>query len=111
QKIGLQFQFGGDAQLNFSSLLAASTGAVFVGEALPIPVFQQSFLTGTMTPRKLAAISIFTLDIFNHSLPSIELTVRTVLGDDIATGRRDGRGGCRQCADQRLRSNSAIQLC
>jgi hypothetical protein len=80
----LSLQFNGAAAIKIPSITTGATGVGFVQEANPIPVRQYSLATGvTLSPRILASISVFNREIFQHSIPSIESLIRTVLSEDV----------------------------
>lgn len=88
---GLQFQFeGGYKSIGVAGITAVKTNASFVQEGKPIPVFKLDTSKGIeLTARKLAAISIFTRETFEHSIPNIELLVRTVLAESVGLALDD----------------------
>jgi Phage capsid family len=80
--ISLSFANNG-AVLQIPRIVADGGGASFVAEAAPIPVRQ--FLAGALTlqPHKFASISPFTGELFQHSIPNIEIIVRQVLTENV----------------------------
>jgi len=64
----------------------APAGSVFVGEGQPIPVRGATLAAASLSPRKAALISHFTAELFQHSQPTIESVVGTILGEDLAVG-------------------------
>jgi hypothetical protein len=80
----LSLQFSGAASIKVPSITTSATGVGFVTEANPIPVRQYSVASGvTLSPRVLATISVFNREIFEHSIPSIESLIRTILAEDV----------------------------
>jgi hypothetical protein len=65
----------------------AADEAVWVGEGAPVPVPDSVFATSTLGPaKKLATIRTLTDEILQHSVPSIELVLRTILSEGVARG-------------------------
>jgi hypothetical protein len=62
---------------------AGATYATFVGEGAPMPV--QDFTTSgiTLTPKKMGILSLFTREIFEHSIPVIEELVGLALRESV----------------------------
>src|SRR5262245_37472814 len=54
----------------------------FVGEGLAIPVRQGAFTSVTLTPKKLAVISVFTREMDEHSVPAIQGILREAMQID-----------------------------
>jgi hypothetical protein len=55
-----------------------------VQEGGTVPVQQLSFSSGvTLAPRKFLALAVFSREIFQHSVPSIEAIVRAVLSESV----------------------------
>jgi hypothetical protein len=81
---GLQFQFGTSSLITVPGMLADAANTSFAKQGDPIPV-RQLAVTGPaiLTPRKLATIAIFSREIFEHSIPSIESTVGAVLRESV----------------------------
>jgi hypothetical protein len=83
-KRGISLQFSNNAAIRVPSITSAASAASFVQEGNPIPVEQFSFSSGvTLAPRKFLALSVFTREIFEHSVPSIEAIVRNVLAEAV----------------------------
>jgi capsid protein len=82
--LGLQLQFSGNAAIMVPGFVASSSKVGFVQEGAAIPVVQFSASGATLEPRKFAAITTFTREIFQHSTPTIEGLVRTVLTESLA---------------------------
>ena len=82
---GLQFEFGTSALITVPTMLSAAANAAFVKQGDPIQVRQLAITNPTpqLTPRKLAAIAVFSREIFEHSIPSIESVVGTVLRESV----------------------------
>jgi hypothetical protein len=82
---GLNFTWeGGYGSIGIPAVTAVKTNAAFIQEAKPIPVFKTD--TSKMlqlSARKLAALTVFTREIFEHSVPNIELLVRTALTESV----------------------------
>ncbi|MBT1512565.1 phage major capsid protein [Bradyrhizobium sp. SRL28] len=55
----------------------------WIGEGKPIPVASLGLTATTLTPYKLAALSTFTEEMQNYSIPEIELIVRQALQHDL----------------------------
>lgn len=64
----------------------APAGSVFVGEGAPIPVRGATLAAASLVPRKAALISHYSAELFQHSTPTIESVVGTILGEDLAVG-------------------------
>ena len=56
----------------------------FVGEGQPIPVRQGQFTSQTLTPKKMAVITVWTREIDEHSIPAIEGLLRQAVQEDTA---------------------------
>ena len=65
------------------SMLSAAGLAAFVMEGAPIPVEQPVAGGVTLTPRALKTITVFTREIFEHSVPNVEKMVGAVLRESI----------------------------
>jgi hypothetical protein len=84
---GLTFQFGQTGVIISPTFTADATAASFVTENAPIPVRQYSASSGPiLKPKKFATISVFSREMFEHSIPTIESAVRAVVGEDLALG-------------------------
>jgi HK97 family phage major capsid protein/HK97 family phage prohead protease len=82
---GLQFSFGTNGIISIPTRSATPTIAgSFVGEGAPIPVRQGAFTAITMTPKKLAVITVFSREISEHSDPAIEGLLRNAITEDTA---------------------------
>ena len=78
--LGLQLEFpAGVATISVPAMVAAISGAGFVGEGVPIPVQQGVVTKATLTRDKLACIMAFTHEITRHSAVNIEALVRASL--------------------------------
>src|SRR4029079_10578899 len=79
-KRGLQLEFGRNRAITVPGIVADSSGTSFVGEAQAIPLRQFSFSGGPqLSPHKLATLSEFTHETFEHSQPTIEALVKYTL--------------------------------
>ncbi|SIO49791.1 phage prohead protease, HK97 family/phage major capsid protein, HK97 family,TIGR01554 [Bradyrhizobium erythrophlei] len=56
----------------------------FVGEGQPIPVRQGQFTSQTLTPKKMAVITVWTREIDEHSIPALEGLLRQAVQEDTA---------------------------
>ena len=82
---GRRFEFGASRSIIVPSRKAgADVGGGFVGEGQPIPVKADAFVTQTLTPKKLAVISVFTAEVLKASTPNVEEIVRTDIVEDTA---------------------------
>lgn len=82
---GPRFTFGQNGIISIPSRSATPTIAgSFVAEGAPIPVRQGAFGSTTITPRKMAVISVFSREIAEHSTPSIEAIIREAILEDTA---------------------------
>lgn len=80
---GLSLSFGRSGIIQIPTRLATPTIAgSFVGQGSPIPVRQGAFSAQTLTPKKLAVISVFTREIGEHSTPAIEGLIRNAIQED-----------------------------
>lgn len=61
-----------------------SLAGSFVGEGMAIPVRQGAFTSQTFVPKKMAVISVFTREMSEHSVPSIEGVIREAIQVDTA---------------------------
>jgi hypothetical protein len=83
-KRAISLQFANNNAIKVPSITAASSGAAFVQEGNPAPAQQFSLSSGvTLSPRKFITLAVFTRDIFEHSIPTIESLVRSVLAEDV----------------------------
>jgi hypothetical protein len=81
---GLQLNFGRAAAMAVPGMTALSSNAGFVAQGSPIPVRQLDTSGGILlTLKKLASISVFTREIFEHSIPSAEDLVADVVSRSI----------------------------
>jgi hypothetical protein len=82
----LQLEFGpGRGPLSVHGVAASAANVSFVQEGKPIPVLQVSTTGGALLfPKKLAAIAVFTRELFQYSTPNIEALVRAVLSEAIS---------------------------
>nr|MBA3572684.1 phage major capsid protein [Pyrinomonadaceae bacterium] len=80
---GLRLNFGRSGIIAIPNRTATPTIAgSFVAEGSPIPVRQGAFGSVTFTPKKMAVISTFTREIFEHSTPAIEGLIRNAIQED-----------------------------
>jgi len=83
---GGRFTFGRNGIVSLPSRAATPTiHGSFVAEGAAIPVRQGSFLSITLTPKKMGVISTFTRQIAEHSTPAIEQQIRQMMADDTAS--------------------------
>ncbi len=61
-----------------------SIGGSFVGEGAPIPVRRLGLTSITLTPKKMAVISVFSREIGRYSTPAIETLIRQEIEADTA---------------------------
>lgn len=80
--ISLSFDNNG-ALLKVPNILASGTGAGFVAEGAPIPVRQLLVGALSLEPHKFASISPFTGELFQFSIPNIEIIVRQELTENV----------------------------
>jgi hypothetical protein len=81
---GLHFPWErGTSALSIPTINVSTPYVHWVAEGMPRPVLE--FLTGKVTlgPKKLAAISVFSHEMLDHSTPIVEKLVRTVLAEHI----------------------------
>jgi hypothetical protein len=83
-KRGLSLSFDGSGSILVPTITAATSSAAFVPEGFPIPVEQLATSGPTLSPKKLATIATFTRELFQHSVPNIEMLVRAVLSESVA---------------------------
>jgi hypothetical protein len=82
---GMRFTFDGSGNIIVPNIVAAASNADFVAEGAPIPVIQLDTSGHTIIqPKKFAVITTFTKEALSHSVPNVEVLVRTVLGESIA---------------------------
>jgi HK97 family phage prohead protease/HK97 family phage major capsid protein len=80
---GLALDFGGAGKIVIPMRSRTPTIAgSFVGEGLPIPVRQGAFTSQTLTPKKVAVISVWTREMDLYSTPAIEGVIREAIQDD-----------------------------
>lgn len=80
---GLRLNFGRSGVISIPTRAATPTVAgSFVLEGSPIPVRQAAFASQTITPKKMAVISVFTREISEYSTPAIEALVRDAIQED-----------------------------
>jgi len=83
--MGERYNFGRAGKISIPARATTPTIAgSFVLEGSPIPVRQAAFSAVTLTPKKMAVISIMTREITEHSTPQIEQIVRRAIVEDTA---------------------------
>ena len=83
--MGERYTFGRAGKITIPSRATTPTIAgSFVLEGSPIPVRQAAFTSQTLTPKKMAVISVMTREITEHSTPQIEQLVRRIIVEDTA---------------------------
>jgi hypothetical protein len=83
-KRGISLQFSNNAAIRVPSVTSAAASVGFVQEGNPAPAVMLAFASGvTLAPRKFLAVSVFSREIFEHSVPSIEAIVRAVLAESV----------------------------
>jgi hypothetical protein len=81
----LQFQFDHVGPIIVHGVVHSASNAAFVAEGAPIPVLKLSSAPQLLlAPKKLAAITAFTRELFEHSTPNIEAITRQVLTESLA---------------------------
>jgi hypothetical protein len=81
---GISLEFANNAAIKVPSVTSSAAVAAFVQEGNPVPVQQLAFASGvTLAPRKFMALTVFSREIFAHSIPSIEAIVRAVLSEAV----------------------------
>jgi len=80
---GIKLSFAGNAVIRVPKIIADDDGAGFIAEGSAIPVRQLTAGSTTLEPRKFATISVFTGELFQHSIPNIEIIVRQVLTESV----------------------------
>jgi HK97 family phage major capsid protein len=74
---GLTLNFGQAGRIIIPTRSRTPTIAgSFVGEGMAIPVRQGAFTSQTLTPKKVAVISVWTREMNDHSIPAIEGLIR-----------------------------------
>jgi HK97 family phage prohead protease/HK97 family phage major capsid protein len=61
-----------------------SIGGSFVGEGAPIPVRRLGLTSVTLSPKKMAVISVFSREIARYGTPAIEALIRNAILNDTA---------------------------
>jgi Phage capsid family len=79
----LQFEIGNRAAVNIAGFTAAAGGAGFTQEAAAIAVHQYEISNAVLTPKKFAAISVFSHEVLQRSRPDIEQVVRSAMQNDL----------------------------
>jgi HK97 family phage major capsid protein/HK97 family phage prohead protease len=80
---GLSLMFGQAAKIVIPTRSRTpSIAGSFVGEGNAIPVRQGAFTSQTLTPKKVAVISVFTREMSEHSIPAIEGIIREAIQQD-----------------------------
>ncbi|TMQ24148.1 MAG: phage major capsid protein [Deltaproteobacteria bacterium] len=75
--MGLSLGFGRNAKIIIPTRSRTPTIAgSFVGEGLPIPVRQGAFTSLSLTPMKMAVITVWSRELDEHSLPAIQGLLR-----------------------------------
>ena len=83
--MGLTLAFGPYGKIIIPTRATTPTIAgSFVGEGLPIPVRQGLFTSQTLTPKKMAVITVWTRELSEHSVPAIEGLLRSAVQEDTA---------------------------
>jgi Phage capsid family len=81
--LGLSLSFGRNGRISIPTRSATPTIAgSFVGEGLPIPVRQGAFTSVSLTPKKMAVITMWTREMDEHSVPAIEGLLREAIQID-----------------------------
>jgi hypothetical protein len=80
---GQQYRYDGNGALSVSGLSVNVANAAFVLEGGAIPVRQDTFTSKLLAPRKIATICVYNRELFKHSLPNIELAMRSVMSENI----------------------------
>jgi hypothetical protein len=106
---GMLFKFDQGGGFLVPSLVSASSGASFVAEGAAIPVRQFAFSNLLLVRKSLKAVSVFNREVFLHSMPSIELTVRTVSQKTLDCTRHSSLR--HQCWQHDAASGAEIQHC
>jgi HK97 family phage prohead protease/HK97 family phage major capsid protein len=82
---GLTLNFGNAGRIIIPTRSRTPTIAgSFVGEGMAIPVRQGAFTSQTLTPKKVAVISVWTREMNDHSIPAIEGLLREAIQIDTA---------------------------
>jgi HK97 family phage prohead protease/HK97 family phage major capsid protein len=82
---GLTLNFGNAGRIIIPTRQRTPTIAgSFVGEGMAIPVRQGAFASQTLTPKKVAVISVWTREMNDHSIPAIEGLLREAVQIDTA---------------------------
>jgi hypothetical protein len=80
---GLTLNFGAAGRIIIPTRSRTPTIAgSFVGEGMAIPVRQGAFTSQTLTPKKVAVISVWTREMNDHSIPAIEGLLREAVQVD-----------------------------
>jgi Phage capsid family len=82
---GLQFNSAGVGKIKVPSFTSDPNSVFFLGEGKGIPVVQLDLSGGVyLDPRKAMVICVFSRQVFEYSIPSIETVVRAVLSESVA---------------------------
>ncbi|HMF88681.1 MAG TPA: HK97 family phage prohead protease, partial [Gemmatimonadaceae bacterium] len=80
---GMRLNFGRGGIISIPTRASTPTIAgSFVLEGSPIPVRQGAFSAQTLSPKKMAVISVWTREIGQHSTPAIEGLIRNAIQED-----------------------------
>jgi HK97 family phage prohead protease/HK97 family phage major capsid protein len=80
---GIALNFGNAGRIIIPTRSRTPTIAgSFVGEGMAIPVRQGAFTSQTLTPKKVAVISVWTKEMNDHSIPAIEGLIRDAVQMD-----------------------------
>jgi HK97 family phage prohead protease/HK97 family phage major capsid protein len=80
---GLTLNFGAAGRIIIPTRSRTPTIAgSFVGEGMAIPVRQGAFTSQTLTPKKVAVISVWSREMNDHSIPAIEGLIREAVQED-----------------------------
>jgi HK97 family phage prohead protease/HK97 family phage major capsid protein len=80
---GLALNFGNAGRIIIPTRSRTPTIAgSFVGEGMAIPVRQGAFASQTLTPKKVAVISVWSREMNDHSIPAIEGLIREAVQVD-----------------------------
>jgi HK97 family phage prohead protease/HK97 family phage major capsid protein len=80
---GLTLNFGAAGRIIIPTRSRTPTIAgSFVGEGMAIPVRQGAFASQTLTPKKVAVISVWSREMNDHSIPAIEGLIREAVQED-----------------------------
>jgi hypothetical protein len=80
----MSLEWNGYAQLNVPTLAVNAGAVTWVGEGLPIPVWDYVSSFVSVTPKKVGSITIYSREMATTSTPNFEKLVRAAIGESLS---------------------------